>query len=53
MREGDARPIRPDLVHDLFWLGKPSVTLVVRREKGRCRIVERTGAAMRVEFQED
>lgn len=30
MREGDARPIRPDLVHDLFWLGKPSVTLVVR-----------------------
>ncbi|WDM15545.1 hypothetical protein J3S85_31025 [Streptomyces lavenduligriseus] len=30
MGEGDVRPIRPDLIHDLFWLGKPSVTLVVR-----------------------
>lgn len=32
MRQGDARPIRPDLIHDLFWLMKPSVTLVVRCE---------------------
>ncbi len=30
MREGDARPLRPDLVHDVFWLTKPSVTLVIR-----------------------
>jgi len=30
MREGDARPLRPDLIHDVFWLSKPSVTLVVR-----------------------
>jgi hypothetical protein len=30
MRQGDARPLRPDLIHDVFWLSKPSVTLVVR-----------------------
>jgi hypothetical protein len=30
MCEGDARPLRPDLIHDVFWLSKPSVTLVVR-----------------------
>ena len=30
MLEGDARPLRPDLIHDVFWLSKPSVTLVVR-----------------------
>jgi hypothetical protein len=30
MRQGDARPLRPELIHDVFWLGKPSVTLVVR-----------------------
>jgi hypothetical protein len=30
MLEGDARPLRPDLIHDVFWLSQPSVTLVVR-----------------------
>ena len=30
MREGEARPLRPELIHDVFWLSKPSVTLVVR-----------------------
>ena len=30
MLEGDARPLRPELIHDVFWLSKPSVTLVVR-----------------------
>jgi len=30
MRQGDVRPLRPDLIHDVFWLSKPSVTLVVR-----------------------
>ena len=30
MLEGEARPLRPDLIHDVFWLSKPSVTLVVR-----------------------
>ena len=30
MRQGDARPLRPELIHDVFWLSKPSVTLVVR-----------------------
>jgi hypothetical protein len=40
MREGDARPLRPDLIHDVFWLSKPSVTLVVR-------CAEHPGAASR------
>lgn len=30
MRTGDVRPIRPELIHDLFWIDKPSVTIVVR-----------------------
>ena len=30
MLQGDARPLRPELIHDVFWLSKPSVTLVVR-----------------------
>jgi hypothetical protein len=30
MREGDAHEIQPDFIHDLYWLGRPTVTLVVR-----------------------
>lgn len=30
MRTGDVRPIRAELIHDLFWIDKPSVTIVVR-----------------------
>ena len=30
MLEGNARPLRPELIHDVFWLRKPSATLVVR-----------------------
>lgn len=30
MREGDVCTIRPEFIHDVFWLGQPSVTLVVR-----------------------
>ena len=40
MRQGDARPLRPELIHDVFWLSKPSVTLVVR-------CAEHPGAASR------
>lgn len=30
MREGEASEIQPDLIHDIYWLDTPSVTLVVR-----------------------
>lgn len=30
MHEGDVSEIRPDFVHDVYWLGRPTVTLVVR-----------------------
>lgn len=30
LSNGAVRPIRPTTIHDLFWLGKPSLTIVVR-----------------------
>jgi hypothetical protein len=33
MRTGDVAGIRPDLIHELFWLKRPSVTVSVRCEK--------------------
>ncbi|WIE61438.1 hypothetical protein DEI97_017095 [Curtobacterium sp. MCLR17_032] len=30
MREGEAAEIQPDLIHDIYWLDTPSVTIVVR-----------------------
>lgn len=32
MRTGDVRPISPHLIHDIYWIYKPTVTLVVRCE---------------------
>lgn len=32
MRTGQVRPITPELIHEIYWLQKPSVTLVVRCE---------------------
>lgn len=33
MRTGEVRPISPEQIHDIYWIQKPSVTLVVRCEK--------------------
>jgi len=30
MRQGDVHEIRPDLIHDVFWHARPSVTLSIR-----------------------
>lgn len=32
MRAGDVRQISPDLIHDVYWIQKPTATLVVRCE---------------------
>ncbi|SON61096.1 hypothetical protein MSIMFI_02601 [Mycobacterium simulans] len=32
MRTGEVRPITPELIHDIYWIQKPAVTLVVRCE---------------------
>lgn len=40
MRAGEVRPIMPETIHDIYWIQKPSVTLMVRCEShpGPCPI---------------